>query len=154
MGRERIRRDVKTQGPNQDAVDYETLEVLRNAQLDDPQFVEAEAIFRRLATDPVLAGKYYKKIIIRKARDLSVKQKKRAQKRRPRARTQLSLLIDEIVLENHIISKDELEVELLTHEGIKIIDGELRDTNNAETIKISALKDQLTRTKKNSRQPG
>ena len=73
LGRERIRRDVKTQGPNQDAVDYETLEVLRNAQLDDPQFVEAEAIFRRLATDPVLAGKYYKKIIIRKARDLSVK---------------------------------------------------------------------------------
>ena len=154
LGRERIRRDVKTQGPNQDAVDYETLEVLRNAQLDDPQFVEAEAIFRRLATDPVLAGKYYKKIIIRKARDLSVKQKNRAQKRRPRARTQLSLLIDEIVLENLSISKDELEVELLTHEGIKIIDGELRDTNNAETIKISALKDQLTRTKKNSRQPG
>ena len=154
LGRERIRRDVKTQGPNQDAVDYETLEVLRNAQLDDPQFVEAEAIFRRLATDPVLAGKYYKKIIIRKARDLSVKQKNRAQKRRPRARTQLSLLIDEIVLENHSISKDELEVELLTHEGIEIIDGELRDTNNAETIKISALKDQLTRTKKNSRQPG
>ena len=154
LGRERIRRDVKTQGPNQDAVDYETLEVLRNAQLDDPQFVEAEAIFRRLATDPVLAGKYYKKIIIRKARDLSVKQKNRAQKRRPRARTQLSLLIDEIVLENHSISKDELEVELLTHKDIEIIDEELRDKNNAETIKISALKDQLTRAKKNSRQPG
>jgi hypothetical protein len=154
LGRERIRRDVKTQGPNQDAVDYETLEVLRNAQLDDPQFVEAEAIFRRLATDPVLAGRYYEKLIIKKAADLSVKQKKRAQKRRPRARTQLSLLIDEIVLENPDISKDELEVELLTHEGIEIIDEELRDTNNAETIKISALKDQLTRAKKNSRQPG
>ena len=63
LGRERIRRDVKTQGPNQDAVDYETLEVLRNAQLNDPQFVEAEAIFRRLATDPVLAGRYYNKLI-------------------------------------------------------------------------------------------
>ena len=75
LGRERIRRDVKTQGPNQDAVDYETLEVLRNAQLDDPQFVEAEAIFRRLATDPVLAGRYYNKLIINKAADLAVKQK-------------------------------------------------------------------------------
>ena len=154
LGRERIRRDVKTQGPNQDAVDYETLEVLRNAQLNDPQFVEAEAIFRRLATDPVLAGRYYNKLIINKAADLAVKQKKRAQKRRPRARTQLSLLIDEIVLGNPNISKDELEVELLTHDGIEITDEELRDTNNAETIKISALKDQLTRAKKNSRQPG
>ncbi len=106
LGRERIRRDVKTQGPNQDAVDYETLEVLRNAQLSDPQFVEAEAIFRRLATDPVLAGRYYNKLIINKAADLAIKQKKRAQKRRPRARTQLSLLIDEIVLGNPNISKD------------------------------------------------
>ncbi len=53
-----------------------------------------------------------------------------------------------------ITPKDELEVELLTHDGIEITDEELRDTNNAETIKISALKDQLTRAKKNSRQPG
>ena len=154
LGRERIRRDVKTHGPNQDTVDCETLEVLRNAQLNDPQFVEAEAIFRRLATDPVLAGRYYNKLIIKKAVDLAVKQKKRAQKRRPRARTQLSLLIDEIVLGNPNISKDELEVELLTHKDIEIIDEELRDKNNAETIKIGALKDQLTRAKKNSRQPG
>ena len=43
---------------------------------------------------------------------------------------------------------------MLTHDGIEITDEELRDTNNAETIKISALKDQLTRAKKNSRQPG
>ncbi len=81
------------------------------------------------------------------------KTKKLAQKRRPRARTQLSLLIDESVLGNPNISKDELEVELLTHDGIEITDEELRDTNNAETIRISALKDQLTRAKKNSRQP-
>ena len=76
------------------------------------------------------------------------KTKNRAQKRRPRARTQLSLLIDESVLGNPNISKDELEVELLTHDGIEITDEELRDTNNAETIRISALKDQLTRAKK------
>ena len=63
-------------------------------------------------------------------------------------------MIDEIVLGNPNISKDELEVELLTHDGIEITDEELRDTNNAETIKISALKDQLTRAKKNSCQPG
>lgn len=63
-------------------------------------------------------------------------------------------MIDEIVLGNPNISKDELEVELLTHNGIEITDEELRDINNAETIKISALKDQLTRAKKNSRQPG
>ena len=78
----------------------------------------------------------------------------RAKNPRPRGRSRLSQMIDEIVLGNPNISKDELEVELLTHDGIEITDEELRDINNAETIKISALKDQLTRAKKNSCQPG
>ena len=153
--RERIRRDATDAGQRQDAVDHETLETLKNAQLGDPKFVEAEAIFRRLGTDPVLALRYYEQLIIRKAEDLSKKQSKRARNTRSGGRTKLSQMIDEIVLNKPNISENELRFELLDHNGIQKIDGELRDINNSETIKDKALKDYLYRAKKrNSRYPG
>jgi len=67
LKRERIRRGATSTSVRQDAVDYETLEALKNAQMDDPQFVESEAVFRRLGTDPATAGRYYEQLIIRKA---------------------------------------------------------------------------------------
>ena len=155
LKRERIRRDAMDAGQRRDAVDYETLEALKNAQMDDSQFVESEAIFRRLGTDPATAGRYYEQLIIRKAEDLSKKQSKRARNTRSGGRTKLSQMIDEIVLSKPNISENELRFELLDHNGIKKIDGELRDINNSETIKDKALKDYLYRAKKrNSRYPG
>jgi len=155
LKRERIRRGATSTSVRQDAVDYETLEALKNAQMDDSQFVESEAIFRRLGTDPATAGRYYEQLIIRKAEDLSKKQSKRARNTRSGGRTKLSQMIDEIVLSKPNISENELRFELLDHNGIKKIDGELRDINNSETIKDKALKDYLYRAKKrNSRYPG
>ena len=155
LKRERIRRGATSTSVRQDAVDYETLEALKNAQMDDSQFVESEAIFRRLGTDPATAGRYYEQLIIRKAEDLSKKQSKRARNTRSGGRTKLSQMIDEIVLNKPNISENELRFELLDHNGIKKIDGELRDINNSETIKDKALKDYLYRAKKrNSRYPG
>ena len=155
LQRERIRQGATDAGQRQDAVDHETLETLKNAQLGDPKFVEAEAIFRRLGTDPVLALRYYEQLIIRKAEDLSKKQSKRARNTRSGGRTKLSQMIDEIVLNKPNISENELRFELLDHNGIQKIDGELRDINNSETIKDKALKDYLYRAKKrNSRYPG
>ena len=153
--RERIRRGATSTSVRQDAVDYETLEALKNAQMDDSQFVESEAIFRRLGTDPATAGRYYEQLITRKAKDFSKKQSKRARNTRSGGRTKLSQMIDEIVLNKPNISENELRFELLGHNGIKKIDGELRDINNSETIKDKALKDYLYRAKKrNSRYPG
>ena len=153
--RERIRRGATSTSVRQDAVDYETLEALKNAQMDDSQFVESEAIFRRLGTDPATAGRYYEQLITRKAEDLSKKQSKRARNTRSGGRTKLSQMIDEIVLNKPNISENELRFELLDHNGIQKIDGELRDINNSETIKDKALKDYLYRAKKrNSRYPG
>ena len=153
--RERIRRGATSTSVRQDAVDYETLEALKNAQMDDSQFVESEAIFRRLGTDPATAGRYYKQLITRKAKDFSKKQSKRARNTRSGGRTKLSQMIDEIVLNKPNISENELRFELLDHNGIQKIDGELRDINNSETIKDKALKDYLYRAKKrNSRYPG
>ena len=155
LKRERIRRGATSTSVRQDAVDYETLEALKNAQMDDSQFVESEAIFRRLGTDPATAGRYYEQLIIRKAEDLSKKQSKRARNTRSGGRTKLSQMIDEIVLNKPNISENELRFELLDHNGIQKIDGELRDINNSETIKDKALKDYLYRAKKrNSRYPG
>ena len=155
LKRERIRRGATSTSVRQDAVDYETLEALKNAQMDDPQFVESEAVFRRLGTDPATAGRYYEQLIIREAEGLSKKQSKRARNTRSRGRTKLSQMIDEIVLNKPNISENELRFELLGHNGIQKIDGELRDINNSETIKDKALKDYLYRAKKrNSRYPG
>ena len=155
LKRERIRRGATSTSVRQDAVDYETLEALKNAQMDDSQFVESEAIFRRLGTDPATAGRYYEQLITRKAKDFSKKQSKRARNTRSGGRTKLSQMIDEIVLSKPNISENELRFELLDHNGIKKIDGELRDINSSETIKDKALKDYLYRAKKrNSRYPG
>ena len=155
LKRERIRRGATSTSVRQDAVDYETLEALENAQMDDSQFVESEAIFRRLGTDPATAGRYYEHLITRKAAGLSKKQSKRARNTRSGGRTKLSQMIDEIVLNKPNISENELRFELLDHNGIQKIDGELRDINNSETIKDKALKDYLYRAKKrNSRYPG
>ena len=67
LKRERIRRGAILAGPRHNGIDYETLETLKNAQLGDPKFVEAEAIFLRLETDLVLALIYYERLITQKA---------------------------------------------------------------------------------------
>ena len=148
LKRERIRRDTIAAGPRRDAVDDETVKTLRNAQLQDAKFVELEAIFRRLGHNPVDAAQYWKRLIIQKQKDLSAKQKIRAQKLRPRSLPPLSKLIDEIVLNNIKITENELLHELKRHDGIIEVDGELRDTINTDTLKIKNLKDRLYRAKK------
>ena len=148
LKRERIRRDTIAAGPRRDAVDDETVKTLRNAQLQDAKFVELEAIFRRLGHDPVDAAQYWKRLIIQKQKDLSAKQKIRAQKLRPRSLSPLSKLIDEIVLNNIKITENELLHELKRHDGIIEVDGELRDTINTDTLKIKNLKHRLHRAKK------
>ena len=152
LKRERIRRDTITAGPRQDAVDDETVKTLRNAQLQDTKFIELEAIFRRLGHDPVDAAQYWKRLTIQKEKDLSKKQKMRAQKIRPGSLSPLSKIIDEIVLDNIKITVNDLRHELKKHYGIIEVDGDLRDTINTDTLKIKNLKDRLHRAKKrNSR---
>jgi hypothetical protein len=147
LGRERIRRNAISPGPRQDAVDYETVETLQSARLRDTRFVEIEAILRRIGDDPVEAVQYFEQLITQKAKDLSEKQTMRAKKPRPRRRSHLSQMIDEIVLGDPNITENRLKYELLSHSGIKIIDDELRDTTNSETIKVKGLKDYLSRAK-------
>ena len=148
LKRERIRRDAREVGQRQDAVDYETLQTLKNAQLDDPEHMLSQVVLQRFARDPTDAVEYITRVIDEKTAELSNKQRKRARKPRRGSLSPLSKLIDEILLNNPKIAVNDLRHELKNHDGIIEIDGELRDTTNTDSIKVKNLKDRLYRAKK------
>lgn len=148
LKRERIRRDATDAGKRQDAVDYQTLQTLKNAQLDDPAHMLSQVVLQRFGRDPTDAIEYINRVIDEKAAELSKAQQKRAEKPRRGSISPLSNLIDEIVLGNPKITVNKLRHELKSHDGIIEIDGDLRDTVNNDTIKVKNLKDRLYRAKK------
>ena len=148
LKRERIRRDATDAGKRQDAVDYQTLQSLKNAQLDDSAHMLCQVVLQRFGRDPTDAIEYINRVIDEKAAELSKAQQKRAEKPRRGSISPLSNLIDEIVLGNPKITVNKLRHELKNHDGIIEIDGELRDTVNTDTIKVKSLKDRLYRAKK------
>ena len=148
LKRERIRRDATDAGQRRDEVDYETLQTLKNAQLDDPKHMLSQVVLQRIARDPTDAIEYITRANDWKAAELSKQQQKRAKKPRKGSLSPLSKLIDEIVLDNPKIAVNKLRHELKNHNGIIEIDGYLRDTVNNDTIKVKNLKDRLYRAKK------
>jgi hypothetical protein len=148
LKRERIRRDATDAGQRQDAVDYETLQTLKNAQLDDPKHMLSQVVLQRFTRGPADAVEYITRVIDEKTAELSNKQRKRARKPRRGSLSPLSKLIDEIVLNNPKIAVNDLRHELKNHDGIIEIDGELRDTINTDSIRMENLKDRLYRAKK------
>ena len=145
--RERIRRDATDAGQRQDAVDHETLDTLKNAQLTDPQFILAEAIFRRLGTDPVLAVRYYERLITQKDNQLSLKMSNIAKKQRPGGRKPFSKVIDEIVRQNPSISHSTLLHRLKRHEEINVIDNKIIYHEPHDEMPVSGLSEALSRSK-------
>ena len=148
LKRERIRREATDAGQRRDEVDYETLQTLKNAQLDDPAHMLSQVVLQRFGRDPTDAIEYINRVIDEKAAELSKAQQKRAEKPRRGSISPLSNLIDEIVLGNPKITVNKLRHELKSHDGIIEIDGDLRDTVNNDTIKVKNLKDRLYRAKK------
>jgi hypothetical protein len=148
LKRERIRHGAADADQCWDAVDYETLQTLKNAQLDDPKHMLSQVVLQRFARDPADAVEYITRVIDEKTAELSNKQRKRARKPRRGSLSPLSKLIDEIVLNNPKIAVNDLRHELKNHDGIIESDGELRDTVDTDTIKVKSLKDRLYRAKK------
>jgi hypothetical protein len=148
LKRERIRHGATDAGQRRDAVDYKTLQTLKNAQLDDPTHMLSQVVLQRFGRDPTDAIEYITRVIDEKAAELSKKQQKRAKKLRGGSLSPLSKLIDEIVLDNPKIAVNELRHELKNHDGIIEIDGDLRDATNTDSIKVKSLKDRLHRAKK------
>jgi len=148
LKRERIRRDATNAGQRQDAVDYETLETLKNAQLGDPKFVEAEAIFRRLGTDPVLALRYYERLITQKDEQLSLKMSNIAIKPRPQARKICSEAIMEFVSREPDITPKLLLQRFKDHQDFEVGGELITHITERDVMKTSALPMSLSRAKK------
>ena len=148
LKRERIRRGAILAGPRHNVIDYETLETLKNAQLGDPKFVEAEAIFRRLGTDPVLALRYYERLISQKDEQLSLKMSNIAKKPRPEARKICSEAIMEFVLREPDITPKLLLQRFKDHQDFEVGDELITHITERDVMKTSALPMSLSRAKK------
>ena len=151
LKRERIRRNAITHSPRQDAVDYETVQTLRNAQLRDTKFVELEAIIRRLGHDPVEAVQYFEQLITQKAEQLSLKMSNIAKKPRPWARKIFSEAITEFVSREPNITPKELLQRFKDHQDYEVGDDLIRHITEPDVMKISALRAALGRAKKKIR---
>lgn len=135
LKRERLRRGVSLDSHECEAVDRETLDRLSKALDLGPDLAIHEGIFRRLAADPSLAIDYYR---ADKA-TLTAKQRKRATKPRPGRLGSLSRLIDEIVADDPRISTEKVLRALKTIDGIVVIDGEIRNLQDHDTMAKSNL---------------
>ena len=149
LKRERIRRGATTFSPRQIALDAETIGKLKNAKLNGPEFVEIEAIFRRLGDDPVEAVKYFLLLAHQKEEQLSLKMSEIGSKARPKSRKPFAGILDEIVRENPQISQNETLHKLKKHEDINVIDTKIINSVTRHEMTVDALREALRRSKKN-----
>ena len=148
LQRERIRQGATDAGQRQDAVDYETLVTLKNADSDDPQHAHAMLAFQRLSVDPIKAAEYVERLITSRQTELSQKMTDIASKQRPRGRKPFRKIIDEIVRQNPNISRNSLLQRLKTHEDLSIKNDEIVYNPTRDVMTIDALRGALSRSKK------
>ena len=147
LQRERIRQGATNAGETQDAVDYETLEALKNADSDNPQHAHAMLAFQRLGVDPIKAVEYVERLITSRKTEISQKMTGIASKKRPRGRKPFANIIDEIVRQNPSISRNNLLQRLKKHEGISVIDNKIICHEPHDEMPVSGLSQALSRSK-------
>ena len=143
LKRERVRRGVSLVSSRQEAVDHQTIEALKNVKLG-PELAEVEAILRRLGHDPVDALKYYQRLKEQK----SLKMSEIGSKERPKSRKPFTVIIDEIVGKNPLISQNELLHQLKKHEDINVSDNKIVCIDTRHEMTVDALREALSRSKK------
>ncbi len=148
LKRERIRRDVTKRGQHRDAVDYETLQKLKNADSDDPTHAHAMLTFQRFGFDPKKAMEYIDRLINSRKTELSRKMAAIASKQRPRGRKPFAKIIDEIVKTDTSISRNSLLQRLKKHEEINVIDNKIICQEPHDEMPVSGLSQALSRSKK------
>lgn len=148
LQREHIRRDVTAPGPSQEAVDTETLNKLKNCRLDDPEYVIAEAVFRRLGVNPTDGIDYLERLVSIRQVEISEKMSEIAKKPRPEARRMFAPIIDGIVGKNPNISERELLHKLRKHEDIDVVGDSIHCVHSRDAMRVDALRGALSRSKK------
>ena len=86
----------------QDAVEYETLVTLKNADSDDPQHAHAMLAFQKLGVDPIKAIEYVDRLVTSRQTEISQKMKAIAGNQRPGGRKPFAKIIDEIVKQTQV----------------------------------------------------
>ena len=148
LQRERIRRDAMDAGQRRDAVDYETLVTLKNADSDDPQHAHAMLTFQKLAVNPIKAFKYLERSITDKQIEISRNMSVIAGNERPNGRKPFAKIIDEIVRQNPSISRNSLLQRLKKHEDVSIKDDKITCNDTHDVMTVDALREALSRSKK------
>ena len=148
LKRERIRRDATDAGQRQDAVDYETLLTLKNADSDDPQHAHAMLTFQKLGVDPIKAIEYVDRLVTSRQTEISQKMTAIASNQRPGGRKSFAKIIDEIVRQTPSISRNSLLQRLKKHEDISIKNDEIIFNQTRDAMTIDALRGALSRSKK------
>jgi hypothetical protein len=148
LKRERIRRDATERGQRRDAVDYETLQTLKNADSDDPNHAHAMLTFQKFGFNPTKAMKYVDHLIKSRKTKLSRKMASIASNQRPRGRKPFAKVIDEIVKTDPSISRNSLLQILKKHEEINVIDNKIIYQEPHDEMPVSGLSQALSRSKK------
>ena len=144
----RTYRGATDAGQRQDAVDYETLVTLKNADLDDPQHAHAMLAFQRLGVDPIKAVEYVERLITSRETEISQKMTAIASKQRPRGCKPFAKIIDAIVKTKPNISRNSLFQELKKHEDLSIKNDEIVYNPTRDVMTVDALRGALSRSKK------
>ena len=145
---ERTRRGATDAGQRRDAVDYETLVTLKNADSDDPQHAHAMLTFQKLAVNPIKAFKYLERSITDKQIEISRNMSVIAGNERPNGRKPFAKIIDEIVRQNPSISRNSLLQRLKKHEDVSIKDDKITCNDTHDVMTVDALRGALSRSKK------
>lgn len=144
LQRERLRHRIEGRGPEQQKVDQQTLERLYHQTELDPEHFFAESIFKRLVKDPASAMRHFRQAIDER----SSTQSKRAKSARKGSYGSITRLINDIVRDDPRISTAAVLDELAAISGIIISDGEIRNTQDAETMKVSNLPSRVSDARK------
>ena len=147
LQRERIRQGATDAGQRQDAVDYETLVTLKNADSDDPHHAHAMLAFQRLSVDPIKAAEYVERLITSRQTELSQKMTDIASKQRPRGRKPFAKIIDEIVRQDPSISRNSVLQRFKKHEEFNVIDDKIICHEPHDEMPVSGLSQALSRSK-------
>jgi hypothetical protein len=152
LQRERRRRGVVDGTPEADAVDKATVTKMSEWDTDDPELAYLEKALRRLAVGRGIdAVTLLKRAITDRQQAVSDEQRRRAST--PRESHPLEKLIESIVAKNPSISAKEL-VDILCSEVGNGVIAKVRDfeielvDRSLGPVKVSGVKDRLTRAKK------
>ncbi len=154
LQRERLRHRVEGPGPEQEKADWQTLERLYHQSDLSTEHAVAEGVFKRLAKDPGHAIRHLKEA----AKALSARQTDRAHNPRPGRYGSITKLINDIVADDLKTSAREVQKALLGISGIVLLDREIRNAQDGDTVQLtnlpSRVSDAKRRAKKQSAEPG